>query len=382
MNGPKIHLSIDNCFASKRWTRPRDWMKLISECGIRHVEASADNECDPLYMDEAYLKSWTDEIRKSAPEYQIRIANLYSGHGTYSTLGLAHTDPRNADRMLFGWLFRMLSAAWELDCGLGFFCHAFDQATLQSPERYRRAADELTTRLSVLAERAGKLKIPSVGVEQMYTPHQIPWRIGDAKRLLKEIRRRSGHDFYLTIDTGHQCGQRKFLRPGGAELRQTVSAFRKTGRLDGIWLGPEKAYEMLRNGASADELESSLADYPYLFSEERDGDVYEWLRELAPYSPVIHLQQTDGKRSAHLPFNDANNRNGIITGEKVLAAIAEAYARPEEEGMPKRCDTIDLTLEIFAGTAELPVDIEYKIRDSAAYWRQFIPPDGLTLQVK
>ena len=83
---------------------------------------------------------------------------------------------------------------------------------------------------------------------------------------------------------------------------------------------------MIRNGASADELEKTLEDYPYLFSEERDCDVYEWLRELAPYSPVIHLQQTDGKRSAHLPFNETNNRNGIITGEKVLSAIAEAYA--------------------------------------------------------
>ena len=79
MNGPKIYLSVDNCFASKRWTHPQDWMKVISECGIHYVEASADNECDPLYMDEAYLSNWTKDIRKHAPEYQIQIANLYSG---------------------------------------------------------------------------------------------------------------------------------------------------------------------------------------------------------------------------------------------------------------------------------------------------------------
>lgn len=381
MNGPKIYLSVDNCFASKRWTRPQDWMKVISECGIHYVEASADNECDPLYMDEAYLSNWTKDIREHASEYQIHIANLYSGHGTYSTLGLSHTDRRNADKMLFGWLCRMVSTAWELDCGLGFFCHAFDQTTLQSPECYRNALRDLTDRLSILAERAGKLKLPSIGVEQMYTPHQVPWRIRDAKQLLKNIKRQSGHDFYLTIDTGHQCGQHKFLRPGRTELEQAVSAFQQTGRFDGIWLGPEKIYDMIRNGASVDELEKTLSDYPYLFSEERDGNVYEWLRELAPYSPVIHLQQTDGKRSAHLPFNETNNRNGIVTGEKVLSAIAEAYAKPEEDGMPKRCDAIYLTLEIFGGTADLPVDIEYKVRDSALYWRQFIPQDGLILQL-
>jgi hypothetical protein len=47
--------------------------------------------------------------------------------------------------------------------------------------------------------------------------------------------------------------------------------------------------------------------------------------------------------------------------------------------MADRCEAIYLTLEIFGGTADLPVDIEYKIKDSADYWRKFIPEDGLTL---
>ena len=46
---PRIYLAIDNCFASKRWSTPADWMKVISDAGIYYVEASADNECDPLY---------------------------------------------------------------------------------------------------------------------------------------------------------------------------------------------------------------------------------------------------------------------------------------------------------------------------------------------
>ena len=47
--------------------------------------------------------------------------------------------------------------------------------------------------------------------------------------------------------------------------------------------------------------------------------------------------------------------------------------------MPPLCEEVYLTLEIFAGTAELPVDIINKLKDSVAYWRQFIPEDGLTL---
>lgn len=379
MKYPKIYLAIDNCFASKRWTRPEEWMRVIADAGIHYVEASADNECDPLYMDDSYLYSWTEDIRKHAPKYRIKIASLYSGHGTYSTLGLAHTDPRNADKMLFGWLCRMLNTAWELDCGLGFYCHAFDQATLQDPEIYHRRRCELAERLALLASRASKLNIPKIGVEQMYTPHQIPWTIDDAKELLCDVKRRSDSNFYLTIDTGHQCGQHNFLRPDRESLKVAVEGFKRTGRFNGVWLGPEKNYEKIRDNISFDELERTLDAYPYLFAEKCDGDVYQWLLELSPYSPVIHLQQTDGKKSAHLPFNDVCNAEGIITGEKVLNAIAEAYEKTSETGMPDRCEAIYLTLEIFGGTADLPVDIEYKIKDSAAYWRKFIPEDGLTI---
>ena len=47
--------------------------------------------------------------------------------------------------------------------------------------------------------------------------------------------------------------------------------------------------------------------------------------------------------------------------------------------MPEKCPEICLTLEVFAGTAELPVEILNKVKDSAAYWRQFIPEDGIPL---
>ena len=48
MKDPKIYLAIDNCFGSKRWTEPREWMDTIKSLGVYYVEASADTECDPL----------------------------------------------------------------------------------------------------------------------------------------------------------------------------------------------------------------------------------------------------------------------------------------------------------------------------------------------
>ena len=120
--------------------------------------------------------------------------------------------------------------------------------------------------------------------------------------------------------------------------------------------------------------------YPYLFAAYEDGDTYGWLREFGCYSPVIHLQQTDGTSSSHRPFTAANNRRGMIHGDKALQAIGAAYSSEPEAEMPPRCEDIYLTLEIFAGTADIPTDIIRGLAESVEYWRRYIPKDGLTLQ--
>ena len=97
---PEVFLAIDNCFASKRHTEPAGWASLISDLGIRYVEASADNECDPLYQGTDYLARWTGKVQEACLKTGITVCNLYSGHGTYSTLGLGHTEPAVRHRML------------------------------------------------------------------------------------------------------------------------------------------------------------------------------------------------------------------------------------------------------------------------------------------
>ncbi len=96
------------------------------------------------------------------------------------------------------------------------------------------------------------------------------------------------------------------------------------------------------------------------------------------YSPIVHLQQTDGNVSAHWPFNDKFNAQGIISGKKVLDSLYKSYVQ-SDMGMPPKCKEIYLTIEVFAGTSEIPYDILKKIEESVQYWRDFIPEDGLTL---
>ncbi len=378
---PEIYLAIDNCFASKRYTEPADWTSLIRDLGIRHIEASADNECDPLYQGTAYLERWTCKVMEACLRNGVSIANLYSGHGTYSTLGLGHTDPEVRSRMLNNWLKPMAETAGTLGAGLGFFCHAFSNPVLQDPAIYREYLDELIRNLAETAFYAETAGCRAIGLEQMYSPHQVPWTIGGARDLIGRVSAAAGSPFYITIDTGHASGQRNFFRP----RRETVLRALESGD-ERVWLGPDSVWKTLdrrhetldRRHEIVNELVLEMDKYPYLFAGEEDGDTYKWMEELACWSPIIHLQQTDGKVSGHWPFTKANNERGIIDGRKVLQAIKVSYERKQELQV-KKVDRIYLTIEVFASTGSINYFTRKDLEESVRYWRQFVPEDGLSL---
>jgi D-erythrulose 1-phosphate 3-epimerase len=368
---PRIHLAIDNCFAFKRYTQPDDWAQVIASLGLRNVEASADTELDPLYMGVPYLRDWALRVKEAEARHGVRVCNLYSGHGTYTTLGLTHSDERVRERMILDWFFPMIQMAGELGCGMGFFAHAFHHRCLQDRALYEQQVALLIQSLTRLNRHAGQFGCRTLGIEQMYSPHQYPWRIRDAEELLRLVTRESGRDFYFTEDVGHH--HVKFMRP----TREAVTS----AGARGVWLGTDRAFALAdAEGAAAwDEISSEVEGNPQLFSTVRDGDCYAWLETLGCYSPILHLQQTDGRTSAHLPFTDEHNRRGRITGEGVLCALQRAYERPDQPGMPTRCEDVYLTLEIFSGTTSIMHDLLADCRTSVEYWRRFVPADGLDL---
>lgn len=366
---PKIYLAIDNCVFYKRWTSPDAWAKKIKELGIHYIEASADTELDPLYMGHTYLYDWVRQVREAEAKYGVKVANLYSGHGSYTTLGLTHPDGHVRRNLIDNWFFPLLRAAAELDAGAGFFAHAFPHEALQSETLYSRFTDILTDGLREINAYGAQIGCRSLGIEQMYTPHQYPWRLEDTRRLLQQVTAQSGADFYFTEDLGHH--HVKFVRPE----RPSAS---KTG---GLWLGSDRAYALWRaEGLAAwDRIVEDMDLHPSLFSAPEDGDCYRTLRTLGCYSPIIHLQQTNGQQSAHLPFTPEQNAAGIIRPRAVLEAIKAAYDAPEDPNMPLRCTEIYLTLELFSGTASIMEDVLRDLEKSVAYWREIIPQDGKLL---
>lgn len=384
---PKIILGIDNCFASKRWIRPEEWMKVIRDLDLRYVEASADTECDPLYMGDEFTKTWIEDVKKCAPEMGIVIKNLYSGHGTYATAGLSHYDNRVTVRFRDQWMKKQMDTAQEFGAGFGFFAHGFEELLLQDDDLYEAKLDELYDTMADLASYAKEIGMDYVGLEQMYSPHQPPWTIDGTAKLLKEVYRRSGAPFYITADLGHMNGQQFFAKPDEAYIREKIALAREGKPAKRVWMGTAAARQLYLDAAagkiSDDEaVRAILADvekHPNLFSQPRDWNIDTWVTEMGCYSPIIHLQQSDGKSSPHWPFSKEFNDKGVIKAENVLRALVASYAQPDDPEMPPKSGEVVLTFEPFISTAGNTFDLLDEMKESVAYWRKWVPEDGMPL---
>ena len=92
-------------------------------------------------------------------------------------------------------------------------------------------------------------------------------------------------------------------------------------------MGSDNAFQLwYANGDSAwDQIETDMDAHPHLFTTSRDCDCYEIIEQPGCYSPIIHLQQTNGQQSSHLPFTAEMNEKGIISGDKIWRALKAAY---------------------------------------------------------
>jgi len=277
------------------------------------------------------------------------------------------------------WFKPLIKIASELGAGMGFFAHAFPDFVLEDSTLYNKYKDVLFDNLVELNNYAHSVGCGKLGIEQMYAPQHYPWRIKDVRELLKTVSERSVRDFYFTEDLGHHHNM--FLKP--EKLGEKLNAYLESLSPSGLWLGVREAYELFDQAKGGDDvqpkIEKLIDENPHMFTEHVDCDCYAWLSQLGAYSPIIHLQQTNGLTSSHWAFTQEFNSRGIITPQKVLKAIKQSYDTPQEENMPQKVDKIYLTLEIFTPTASINYDTLRSISESASYWREFIVEDGMTL---
>lgn len=368
---PRIHLSIDNCFAIKRWVRPKDWMQVIKEIGgIQYIEASTDNEIDPLFTTPSYRSKWIEEVKEREKGLGLKVVSFYSGYATYRTTGLAHWNGSNRNKLINQYFKPVVDLAASLGAQVGNSLGAFSAPVLNDPKSYRKTERILLDKLISMTNYA-KQKSVAFSYEQMYTPNQGFWTIDGCMNYMKRIYETCAYPMYITIDTAHQCGQRLFLRPGDQDILNMV-ADRDMGGFRPV----DAIFGMVREGCDVSDIKKAIERHSYLFASPEDADVYSWFAETGCYSPIVHLQQTDGTFSGHKPFTAEHNARGIIEPEKVLHAIASSYEKADSEQMMPKVRDIYLTLEVFFGITDADRKIRNDLSESVSYWRRAVPEDG------
>lgn len=381
---PKIYLGIDNCFALKRWTTPAEWAKVIKDLGMYYVEAVPDLEAEPLITPKDYQRDWIDQVNEVQAKEGVKTVMIYSNDSTYDTTGFAHPDPRVRRHIVDKWFTGFCEIAAGIGADIGYFVHGLSESVMYD-KAARMLAQEHVTECMVdvnrIAEEAG---VDKVALEQMYTPHQPPFTIDTMIQLMQTVKRRSGKDFYVTEDVGHHCPF--YNRPNPDEIRKAYQRYKKDGYIE-IWLGSRRAQELFTQKQS-DKIDEDIVkaimedmdENADMFSTPRDTDCYEWLREMGCYSPVIHIQQTDGTYSSHKGFTAENNAKGKIHPVKILEAIQESYNRiGTHADMPKPCEDIYLIQELYLSTKDIGYQGLHTLKESTDYLRKFIPRDGMTI---
>ncbi|WP_027296956.1 TIM barrel protein [Robinsoniella sp. KNHs210] len=387
MEYPKVYLTLDNCFAIKRWVSPKEWVPLIQNMGFTSVQASFDNEIDFLYSPDWYLDQWFEELEEQEKCSTIKVDTFFTGYQTYRTAGLGHPNDQMADYLMEEWVKKAIRRLGKRGSHMGMSFFAIPDNILQDPDQYKIYRKKIIKRLREIGRCAEDNGIYFC-IEAMYAPHQPPWTIAGAKRFLIDCAKGGNSPVYLTIDVGHMIGQKKFQMPLKEELAESIRNPGVMQKEHNWWLGAVHTLELWKNAVkNKDVSEKTLClmaedmrRYPYLFSDgEADWNPYRWLEEMGCYSPIIHLQQTDGIEASHTAFTDKNNKKGIIEGEKLLRSIAKSYEKALDGGMPDKCNKIYLAFEIFAGNTEYREDIIEKLMETLAYWKQFVPNNGIRL---
>ncbi|MEM2960164.1 MAG: xylose isomerase, partial [Candidatus Bathyarchaeia archaeon] len=139
----------------------------------------------------------------------------------------------------------------------------------RKPERRKFIESILVDSVKYLSSHGKSIGLKMLLWEPMPVLREPPATIGEAKRILEMVNDERGIPVRLAIDLGHQC---------------TINVSGK------------------------------------------DTDPYSWLRELGMLSPVIHMQQTDGKGDRHWPFTEKYNKIGIIDPRKVIEALEDSGA--------------------------------------------------------
>ncbi len=302
----KTILAMNMCFLRKRWVEPEEWAELIDEeLGLKYAEFTADL-LDPFFVPEPTRSRLAERTRRAFQDRGMTIVDYYTGVITHCLNLLSH-PLRQVRARAIKWCRDAIVVASKMGAsGLGGHFDTIAYPDCLDPKQRAARIDEVIRSFQSLSRDARDHELRFLSWEQMYTPSEAPYTIAEAKDIHERVNQGAAVPIYLTLDVGHMCN----------------------------------------------------LHYPHF---EGDLNPYLWLEKLAHVSPVIHLQQTDGRASHHWPFTDEYNKVGIVYPEKVLEAI-------EKSGSEMNY----LVFEIFHSLGQTEQIVLDDLKRSIEYWRKWV----------
>lgn len=327
-HGVTVDIGINGAFLTRRWEEPENWMRLTAELGYPYHEFCSD-VLDPFFSgDRAYQLETAAAVAEAAKRHGVCVWDVYTGVATHRFHGLSHRHPAVRERMA-QWIRETMLLARVMGAErVGGHWDAISVEELDDEAGADAVEQRTTAQFRQLAAEAPSLGITAIYNEQMYIPSERPWTIKGSARFLTEANRdRAGAPVYLTVDVGHQAGMHYGL-------------------------------------------------------EGHDLDYRAWLRALAPYCEVIHLQQTTPDGSHHWPFTEEYNQRGHIRMEEVLQAIADGFDSSASNPLSEILSPVTkqiLVAEIIPGSTKHETPLLRELEASASYLRRYVPLGGLEL---
>ena len=299
----KLQLGINTCFAVKRWPEAGEWAEIVgSKLDLGLAQFSFDL-VDPRVRGSVRARK-SMEAKQAGEEYGVEIHSTFTGLGAYSFNLLMHPDIGMRSDAL-DWYEQAVHMTKEMGAG-GTGGHVASMSYNDYKNETRKAylLDSLIESLQHLSRLASDMGQKFLLWEPMPVPREPPCKIEDAKSLYKRVNKGAGVPIEFCMDTGHQC------------------TYSESGK---------------------------------------DLDTFQWVREIGTMSPVMHVQQTDGKLDRHWPFTSEFNERGVITAEKLVKAIDDSGA-----------SEVSLVLEIIHAFEENEEKVLEDLEKSVAYWKEYV----------
>ncbi len=326
----KLESGINGAFLTRRWERPGNWMRLTREIGFRNHEFCGD-VLDPFFSgDRDFQMETARQVKSEAERWDVNIVDIYTGVATHRFHGLSHSQPAPRQRMK-EWILECCDLALEMGCDrIGGHWDAISVEVMQDERAYQSAIGRVQSIFRELSRAAAAKGIRAIYNEQMYIPSEIPWTLQQAEDFLMAVNRdNEGCPVLLTIDVGHQAG--------------------------------------MHYGLEGDDL-----------------DYVEWCRRFGAVTEIVHLQQTSPDGSHHWPFTEEYNERGHVEIPPILEALEEAHREFASSPLSEVLQPVDhtyLIAEIIPGSTKTEEALIEELRVSAEYLHQFVPEDGLTLEI-